>query len=339
MLPNRRIPSAPVGYADDLAACCRSERKLDGALEVVYHHGCTWRYCLNAKKSGIMVFGENSLTNRHNSKIRNFKLGTDRVREKLTYDYVGITSCLYEYNAEGVTGRIEKARKALNAITGLGIRSNGLTASTCSIIFWVVIAPIALFGSEMWVLSDKSARIIEEFQNFAGKRVQRLFNKSPNICSFFGLGWIRLERVIEIKKMMFIRSILALDDEEISRWVFCARTDDFLNNTVRAEANGCGSVVFDLLNVANIFGMLADVVGMVRQERSWPKADWKRRVWKRAWELDKCFWQVQAMCHRSLDLMVQICGNVRYLIWWQMSDENNDLIRSCRNHGKAGVTC
>ena len=27
--------------------------------------------------------------------------------------------------------------------------------------------------------------------------------------------------------------------------------------------------------------------------------------------------------------MVQICGNVRYLIWWQMSDENSDLIRSC----------
>ena len=27
-----RIPSAPVGYADDLAACCLSEKKLDGAL-------------------------------------------------------------------------------------------------------------------------------------------------------------------------------------------------------------------------------------------------------------------------------------------------------------------
>ena len=49
-----RTPSAPVGYADDLVACCLTERKLDGALQVVYHHGCTWRYQYNAKKSGIM---------------------------------------------------------------------------------------------------------------------------------------------------------------------------------------------------------------------------------------------------------------------------------------------
>ena len=108
----------------------------------------------------------------------------------MTYDHVGITACLYEYDADGVIGRIDKTRKALNAFTGLGIRNNGLTASTCSIIFWVIIAPIALVGSEMWILSDKSIRIIEDFQNYAGKRVQRLFNRCQNICSFFGLGWI-----------------------------------------------------------------------------------------------------------------------------------------------------
>ena len=34
-----RIPSTPVGYADDLAAACLSERKLEAALGLVYRHG------------------------------------------------------------------------------------------------------------------------------------------------------------------------------------------------------------------------------------------------------------------------------------------------------------
>ena len=87
-----RIPSSPVGYADDLAACCISERKLDGALKVVYQHGCKWHYTYNAMKSGIMVYGETPRANKHNSEVRVFKLGSDQVRERTSYDHVGVTA-------------------------------------------------------------------------------------------------------------------------------------------------------------------------------------------------------------------------------------------------------
>ena len=76
-----RTPSSPVGDADDLAACCLSERKLDRALQVVYNHGCTWRYQYNAKKSGVMVFGESSQVGKYNAARRDFRLGVDQIRE------------------------------------------------------------------------------------------------------------------------------------------------------------------------------------------------------------------------------------------------------------------
>ena len=50
--------STPVGYADDLATCSTSKFKLDKAINVVAAHGRTWRYNFNAKKSGILVYGE-----------------------------------------------------------------------------------------------------------------------------------------------------------------------------------------------------------------------------------------------------------------------------------------
>ena len=293
----KRIPSTPVGYADDLAACCRNERKLERTLKVVYQHGCTWRYQYNAKKSGILVYGETPAANAHNSQMRVFMLGEDRVKERLSYEHVGITTCLYETDVSGVQDRIAKARRALNAISGLGIRRNGLSVFTCCIIFWIIVVPIALFGSEMWILNDKSIRLIEEFQNYAGKRIQRLGPKSPNICAFYGLGWIRLERLIEIKKLLFTRSLLALHETEPSRQVFCKRLEEYMEKREECSVNICGSVVFDFLNVADVFGVVDEVVNMARRGHIWSKSAWKRKIW----ETDGNWIDVTGQC--SLDVI------------------------------------
>ena len=309
-----RIPSSPVGYADDLAACCVSERKLDGALKVVYQHGCKWRYTYNAKKSGIMVYGETPRANKHNSEVRVFKLGSDRVRERTSYDHVGVTACLFDEDISGITGRLSKARRALNAISGLGIRRNGLSVYTCNVIFWSIIVPIALLGCEVWILNDKAVEAVEAFQVYEGKRVQRLFRRSPNVCAFFGLGWIRLERLIEIKKLMFVRSILVLNVDDPSRDIFCRRLEDFLADRVFSLGNAYDSIVFDLLKTADTFGVLDEIVNMVRQGHFWPKGMWRKKLWERARALDAGFWRLEVRSYRNLDLLSGICDHPCYLV-------------------------
>ena len=324
-----RIPSSPVGYADDLAACCVSERKLDGALKVVYQHGCKWRYTYNAKKSGIMVYGETPRANKHNSEVRVFKLGSDRVRERTSYDHVGVTACLFDEDISGITGRLSKARRALNAISGLGIRRNGLSVYTCNVIFWSIIVPIALFGCEVWILNDKAVEAVEAFQVYEGKRVQRLFRRSPNVCAFFGLGWIRLERLIEIKKLMFVRSILVLNVDDPSRDIFCRRLEDFLADRVFSLGNAYDSIVFDLLKTADTFGVLDEIVNMVRQGHFWPKGMWRKKLWERARALDAGFWRLEVRSYRNLDLLSGICDHPCYLVWWKISNSDHGMMRCC----------
>ena len=53
-----KTPSAHLGYADDVATCCLTKSKIDKAMDIVYNHGCAWHYEFNAKKSGILVYGE-----------------------------------------------------------------------------------------------------------------------------------------------------------------------------------------------------------------------------------------------------------------------------------------
>ena len=82
------IPSTPLGYADDVATACLTKTRLDRAMDIVYAHGCTWRF--NAKKSGVLVLGENENEHNRHSKDRIFKLGPKRVKERTSYEHVGI---------------------------------------------------------------------------------------------------------------------------------------------------------------------------------------------------------------------------------------------------------
>ena len=59
-------------------------------MQIVYNDGCKWRYKLNAKKRGIMVFGEGAVENTKNSTDQIFELGHNRVNERKGYDHAGV---------------------------------------------------------------------------------------------------------------------------------------------------------------------------------------------------------------------------------------------------------
>ena len=69
-----RVKSSPVGYADDMAACTTSKRKMDLVMEKVHQHGCDWRYSFNAGKSAVLIFGESSKDRKVRSENRMFNL-------------------------------------------------------------------------------------------------------------------------------------------------------------------------------------------------------------------------------------------------------------------------
>ena len=51
-------------------------------MDIVYNHGCVWRYELSAKKSGVLVYGETRREHDSNCHERQFRLGPNRVYEK-----------------------------------------------------------------------------------------------------------------------------------------------------------------------------------------------------------------------------------------------------------------
>ena len=120
----------PVGYADDLATCSTSKYKSDKAIEVVAAQGRTRRY---DKNSGILVYGEDRTESDQNLTLCSFKLGCDKVSERVHYINVGIRASISEDDTSGLEERVSKAKRTLNAISGLGVRRCGITIRTCNI--------------------------------------------------------------------------------------------------------------------------------------------------------------------------------------------------------------
>ena len=102
------IPTTPVGYADDLATASVAKCNVDMVMRTAHTHSCKWRYRFNARKSAVMVHGETPHESKKYSKLRQYCIRGDRVKELNSYDHVGVKSCLNGKFSE----RLRKLRKA-----------------------------------------------------------------------------------------------------------------------------------------------------------------------------------------------------------------------------------
>ena len=71
---------------------------------------------------------------------------------------------------------------------------------------------------------------------------------------------MRLERLIHVKKLLFIRAILKMNDDTSIKKIFIARYELYINDRQECSKNKYLSPVYDILNIANMFGIL-DCIG------------------------------------------------------------------------------
>ena len=325
---------SPVGYADDVASASTSKVKVDKVLKMVYEHSRKWRYDFNAGKSAILVYGESPPEGKLNSKFREYRLGKDRVQEKVSYDHVGLKNCTSKNNVERTSDKIKKGRRALNAASSIGLKPGGLSMRACSLLFWSLIVPMVTFASELWVLKDSDIELLENFQRYAGRRVQRFPMSSPRETSFTALGWMRLENYIYVKKLLFVRTIVNLKEDDICKKIFVNRANQFARNIEQGLRNQHDSPVFDILKVALVLGLFDKVMRMVNGIHVFDKATWKRTVWNSAWKVEDEDWRIRVSLFSSTSLLAKTMGNVKYLVWWNLADIKPDLMRQCEDLAK-----
>ena len=322
------IKCTPLGYADDMSAATNSKLKMDKALGIINSHGNRWRYEYNPAKSAIFVHGETRKVWEKNSKLRCFKLGTKKVREKEEYEHVGIMNIIPCSKKSPIDNRLSKGRR-----TGLGIKRNGLNMAVCNLISWNVVVPTTLYGCEIWVKTEKDIKIIENFQKQAGKRIQRFNQYSPTHSCMYGLGWMDLNSIICIRKLLFIHTIIKLEDNMIKRLVKC-RACSFNENINKGMENEHKSLLFEILRVSRNLGLYEEVMRMIFGRIVYSKTQWKKRVWDISWKTEDLYWRQIAILYRNDNLLFKKTANPRYLTWWHISNLIPGVKRNCEDMAK-----
>ena len=244
------IPTSPVGYADDMASASLSKLNTDKSLNIINEYARKWSYKYNAKKSAVMVYGETVRENTRGIKYRNFRLGQERVPEKTVYGHVGIKCCRFNNYTPRTEERISKGRRAFNAVASTGVNKGGINMAVCSISYWSIVIPIVTYGCEVWVLRGDEIEMLRKFQRYIGRRCQRFPKRSPNYSAYSPLGWLSIDRVIQIKKLMFLRTILVMEDDDICKRILFNRAKVFADNLEMSRQNAHYSPIFDIVDIS-----------------------------------------------------------------------------------------
>ena len=331
------IPTSPLGYTDDMAAACLTKAKIDYVLRMIYAHSLKWRYKYNASKSAVMIYGETRRENTIGKKNRMFKLGPQRVPEKCSYDHVGVKNCLFGDYTERLVERISKGRRCFNALCSLGIKKSGITMRTCATLFWSIIIPVVTYGSEIWVLKCHEIELLRKFQQQVGRRCQRFPDRSPNYSAYAPLGWLSIDRMVQIKKLLFVRTMTILDDNAICKRVLKARTQVYIGDIAKGRSNVTDSPVYDILNTAEKVGLFGECINMIQNGHYYSKECWRQMVWQSIWKCEDEDYLIIYKQPKPETLLFKIIENAYYLVWWYIADSMPSKVGMCEN--MASLVC
>ena len=98
----------------------------------------------------------------------------------MCYDHVGLKNDITGMNNERINKKVSKGRRALHTASGIGLKPGGITIKACCLIYWKIVIPIITFASELWILDEYDIRALDNFQKYAGRRIQCFPTKSPS---------------------------------------------------------------------------------------------------------------------------------------------------------------
>ena len=278
-----------------------------------------------------MVYGESRSDFRKGCKYREFAICREKVKETVTYDHVEVKNCLFHDYKLRTEERLSRGTRAFNAITSVGIKKRGIGMKVCSTLFWSIIAPIVTYGCEVWVTRGDRVELLRRFQRMIGRRCQRLYPNSPNYSTYMYLpiGWMSLDRFIQGKTLMFLRTILVLDDDAICKRVFKERSLEFSRNMPKAKLNENDSPIFDILNTCIDTGLNETCMNMTHRDHYYTKDQWKTTVWEAVWRKEDEDCVTLYIQGRDIPLVLMILERPFYLIWWIISDKFPNLMKMC----------
>ena len=179
-------------YADDTIVMAETKEELQKALDAVSEYCKMWELQVNTSKTKIVIFSKGKIRN-----IPAFTFDENPLEVCDDYVYLGTT---FNYNgsfSKAMNKQVVQARKA----TFVLMKKNQCLQLSIDVqceLFDQMIAPILLYGSEVWGFAN--VEVIEKFHRWFLKYILKLSSRTPNPMVYGETG--RTELILMIKYRM-----------------------------------------------------------------------------------------------------------------------------------------
>lgn len=136
-------------FADDLLICANRESDLQHNLNVWNSELCKRNLKINVNKTKVMVIGKDT------RKI-NIKINQQQLEQVETYKYLGVKIRSDGSMEDEINERINNATRTYYALNRVLIGKREISRSTKMMVFQTIYKPILTYGSESWVLTERT---------------------------------------------------------------------------------------------------------------------------------------------------------------------------------------
>ena len=182
-------------YADDTIVLAESASELQDALNAVHTYCENWNLAVNTSKTKIMIFSRGRV-----KKAPRFTYGPDCLEVVSEYVYLGTLFSSNSSMKPAVMRQIDQARRALFKLRSM-THALGLSVEMQCELYDKLVAPVLLYGSEVWGL--RYAEAIEKFERKFLKAALKVNKFTANCMAFGELGRHRARVAIQMRLVNF----------------------------------------------------------------------------------------------------------------------------------------
>lgn len=199
-------------YADDTIVLAESASELQVALNAVHKFCEDWDLTVNVSKTKVVIFSKGKVKS-----YPEFKFGVDTVAVVDDYVYLGVT---FNYNGlwhKAIRKQVLQASRALFALN-TKVMILDLPIDLHIELYYKVVVPILLYGSEVWGHVDLNQ--MEIFHRKFLKSILKVRKTTPNCMVYGECGVESLENLVNIRILNFWLRLLSGKDTKLSVLMF-----------------------------------------------------------------------------------------------------------------------
>ena len=307
--------------ADDVTLLSLRVAGLQCMIDAIYQYSNKWRFLFNPEKTVIVTFGESTQMNNNRKNTRTWYLKDVEIKEKTSWDHVGITLSGNFCSKERSINAASKGKAIIGSLMSAGVRPGGLNP-ICAASLWKLLGiPAMLYGCEVWYdLKIEEQDVLNRVTAFIAKRAQGLAITTHNAGARGTFGIWKTTAFIDKAKLTFFGSLCRSSPQYLHKQIFIQRLYTYYRNSPQ---NSLGYIP-DIINTLKRYNLYS-YLELYLLDGTFPsKENWKKIFLEEINIQQTRLWKEEMLVKPNLQHLNATHRELKPHVHWEVAKRNPD---------------